>query len=223
MFTGFNEKTTEFLWGIRFNNERGWYMAHKQEYIEHLQTPLRALADEVWTCFTGKTKLDLNYNVARIHRDARRVRDGRPYKESLWFSMERDHDDWTAEPGFFFEISPEGYSCGAGYFAAPAAIMKKFRDRLDANPAAFESIALALPKDFYLYGDEYSKKKGEKEGVLAQWYNRKTIGVIAEGKGHDKLYTPAFAKTLCDDFLSLAPLYEFLLSLTGETGPSPAE
>lgn len=220
MFTGFNEKTTEFLWGIGLNNERGWFMEHKQEYADHLQTPLRALADEVWTCFTEKTKLDLNFHVARIHRDARRFRDGRPYKENLWFSMERDHKAWTAEPGFFFEITPEGYSYGMGYFMAPAAVMKKFRDRLDANPAGFERIALGLPKDFHTYGDEYSRPKGVKEGLLAEWYNRKTIGVIAEYKGHDKLYSPRFSKTLCDAFVSLAPLYSFLLPLSGEPGPA---
>lgn len=217
MFTGFNEKTTEFLWGIRFNNERPWYMEHKQDYIDHLQAPMRALAEEVWTCVTKKEKLDLNFHVARIHRDARRVRDGRPYKDNLWFSMERQHEEWTAEPGFFFEISPEGYMYGLGYFAAPASTMKKFRDRLDANPAEFERIAADLKKkkSFQIYGDEYSRKKAEKEGLLADWYNRKTIGIIVEKKGHDKLYLPAFAKTLCKEFLALVPLYEFLRSLEG--------
>jgi uncharacterized protein (TIGR02453 family) len=216
MFTGFCEKTTEFLWGIRFNNERGWFFDHKQEYADHLQTPLRALAEEVWTCFTERMKLDLNFHVARIHRDARRVRDGRPYRDNLWFSMERDHDKWTAEPGFFFEISPEGYSFGMGYFMAPAAVMKRFRDRLDANPAGFERIVSPLGKNFRVYGDEYSRPRGIKEGFLAEWYNRKTVGVIAEYKGHEKLYSPKFAKTLCDAFISLAPLYGFLLSLAGD-------
>lgn len=215
MFTGFNEKTTEFLWGIRFNNERAWFMEHKKEYTDHLQNPMRELADEVWTSLTEKTGLNLNYHVARIHRDARRVRDGRPYKENLWFSMERDHEEWAADPGFFFEITPEGYSYGMGFFMAPAPVMKKFRDRLDANPAEFERIALGLPKGFNIYGDEYSRPKGVKEGVPAGWYNRKTVGVIAEGKGHGKLYSPKFAKTLLEEFLSLVPLYEFLLSLTG--------
>ena len=216
MFTGFSEKTTAFLWGIRFNNNREWFLEHKQEYQEHLQAPMRELADTVWTCFTEKTKLALNFHVARIYRDARRVRSGGAYKEELWFSMEREHEvEWTAEPGFFFEITPEGYSYGMGYFLAPAAMMKKFRDRLDAHPAEFERLASDIEKKkiFEVYGDEYSRKKGEKVGLLAQWYNRKTIGVIAEKKGHDKLCSPDFAKTLCDAFVALTPLYRFLLSL----------
>jgi uncharacterized protein (DUF2461 family) len=117
----------------------------------------------VWTCFTKKTKLDLNFHVVRIHRDARRVRDGRPYKENLWFSMERAHDeDWTAEPGFFFEISPEGYSYGMGFFMAPAAMMKKFRDRLDANPAEFARIALGVGRIFISTATNTAGKRRER-------------------------------------------------------------
>ena len=32
MFQGFTQGTTDFLWGIRFNNERGWFLAHKEEF-----------------------------------------------------------------------------------------------------------------------------------------------------------------------------------------------
>ncbi len=219
MFTGFTEKTTEFLWGIRFNNNREWFLENKQTYLDYLQTPLRALADAVWTHITEKNKLDINFHVARIYRDARRVKSGGLYKESLWFSLEKDTDDeWTVTPGFFFEISPEGYSYGTGFWAAPAATMKKFRDRLDANPAEFERIATDLmnKKSIQIYGDEYSRPKGEKEGILADWYNRKTIGVISEAKGHEKLYSPKFVKTLCNELQALVPLYNFLRSLDGD-------
>lgn len=222
MFTGFNEKTTEFLWGIRFNNNREWFLENKQIYLDHLQTPMRALANDVWTCMTKKNKLDINYHVTRIYRDARRVKSGGLYKESLWFSMEKDRaDEWTATPGFFFEISPEGYMYGIGYYAAPATTMKKFRDRLDAHPAEFERIAEDLKKKkiYEIFGDEYSRKKAEKEGVLAEWYNRKTLGVIAEFKGHEKLQSPTFVKMLCNGFQTLLPLYSFLCSIEGELNP----
>ncbi len=28
MFQGYTQETVDFLWGIRFNNERGWFMEH---------------------------------------------------------------------------------------------------------------------------------------------------------------------------------------------------
>ena len=31
MFRGFSPETMDFLWGIRMNNERSWFLAHKNE------------------------------------------------------------------------------------------------------------------------------------------------------------------------------------------------
>ena len=33
MFQGFSGATVDFMWGIRFNNEKGWFEAHKEEYL----------------------------------------------------------------------------------------------------------------------------------------------------------------------------------------------
>ena len=32
MFQGYSQETVDFMWGIRFNNERGWFLAHKDDY-----------------------------------------------------------------------------------------------------------------------------------------------------------------------------------------------
>jgi uncharacterized protein (TIGR02453 family) len=219
MFTGFDEKTTEFLWGIRFNNNREWFLENKEIYLDHLQKPMGELARDVWAEFAEKNKLELNAHVARIYRDARRVRDGNLYKENLWFSMEKEHEEWQSTPVFFFEVNPEGYLYGLGYYAASAETMKKFRARLDANPAEFLRLAEAMKaqKVFTLTGDEYARKKAEKEGLLADWYNRKTLSMIAEKRGHDKLYSPKLVKALSRDFELLLPLYRFFWSLEGDS------
>ncbi len=215
MFHGFNKKSTEFLWGIRLNNDRGWFLEHKQDYKDTVDTPLRALADDVWSRLTDEDGLEIGYRVSRIYRDARRVRDGRPYKDSLWFSLEKDHEDWQSKPVFFFEISPEGYMIGMGMYQATPAYMKRFRARLDAHPAEFERIVadLSAQMNFDVHGEEYKRPKAEKDGILADWYNRKSIAVMTEGQGHAKLYKPGFVNTLCDEFRKLIPLYNFLVSL----------
>ncbi len=40
MFTGFTDETVDFMWGIRFNNERSWFEAHKEIYLEHFYRPM---------------------------------------------------------------------------------------------------------------------------------------------------------------------------------------
>ena len=32
MFQGYSQEAVDFMWGIRFNNERGWFLAHKDDY-----------------------------------------------------------------------------------------------------------------------------------------------------------------------------------------------
>jgi uncharacterized protein (DUF2461 family) len=180
---------------------------------------MKALADDVWTCITEKHQLDLGYRVARIYRDARRVRDGNLYKEHLWFSLEKEHENWQSTPVFFFEIEPEGYMYGLGYYNASAETMKKFRARLDANPAEFERIAAPIKAAgiFEIDGDEYSRKKAERDGIIGDYYNRKTVSLLAPQKGHEAIYSADFADTLCRDFETLLPLYNFFWSLEGDS------
>ena len=74
MFQGFSQATNDFLWGIRFNNERPWFEAHKQTYLDHVQTPMRQLAQEVYEKFSARHEaLPLMVRVSRIYRDARRL------------------------------------------------------------------------------------------------------------------------------------------------------
>ena len=54
MFNGFTQAASDFLWGIRFNNYRDWFMEHKQEYLTLVQQPLKELAGEVFDRFTEK-------------------------------------------------------------------------------------------------------------------------------------------------------------------------
>ena len=48
MFQGYSQETVDFMWGIRFNNERGWFLAHKDDYQQHLLAPTRELGQTVY-------------------------------------------------------------------------------------------------------------------------------------------------------------------------------
>ena len=47
MFQGFSQETVDFMWGIRFNNERSWFEAHKQEYLTYFLGPMKELGAQV--------------------------------------------------------------------------------------------------------------------------------------------------------------------------------
>ena len=111
MFRGFSPETMDFLWGIRMNNERSWFLAHKNDYMQYLYEPMKALGEAIFRPFQEVPGLELK--VSRIYRDAR-MHPATPYKESLWICIRRQVDMWSQHPALFFELRPEGGSfCGS--------------------------------------------------------------------------------------------------------------
>ena len=113
MFQGFSDKTIDFMWSLRFNNERSWFEAHKDEYKAVLDEPMHELAREVYSGFAAKYKeLDLRLHVSRIYRDARRLHGNGPFKDHLWFTLRQRDEEWTDKPVFWFELAPETWFYG---------------------------------------------------------------------------------------------------------------
>jgi len=222
MFQGFSQATVDFMWGIRFNNERTWFEAHKEEYKTVFYEPMRELADEVYARFMDRhSDLDLIRRVSRIYRDARRLHGRGPYKDRLWLSMERPADAWTAQPVFWFELEPEGYSYGVGYWMAPPLTMAKLRSRIERDPKPLEELARRLnrQKRFCLEGPEYKRPKGSVSPLLDPWYNKKSLSIGFDGPHDDLLWSHALADRLLADFQFLLPYYQYLLSLEGDPDP----
>ena len=172
MFQGFSQVTNDFLWGIRFNNERPWFEAHKQTYLDHVQTPMRQLAQEVYEKFSARHEaLPLMVRVSRIYRDARRLYGRGPYKSHLWFSLRMAGDRWAERPVLWFEIYPAGYAYGMGIYEAKPATMARFRQDMDEHPQTMMKLARAFQKQtrFRLEGEEYKRAKGHPKPPLDQW------------------------------------------------------
>ena len=145
MFTGFSDETVDFMWGIRFNNERTWFEAHKEIYLTHFYRPMQALGAEIYDFIRSKRpEYALVNKVTRIYRDARRLHGRGPYKESLWFSVEEPSEQWTAKPTFWFELMPEGWTYGMGYYLPKALTMAKLRARIDRDAKTMEALTRAL-------------------------------------------------------------------------------
>ena len=90
MFTGFSQDTIDFMWNIRLNNNKPWFEAHKDEFKRDFQTPMKELGQEVFAGIAADYG-DRGFvsKLSRIYKDARRVRDGNPYRDNLWFSFEK--------------------------------------------------------------------------------------------------------------------------------------
>ena len=88
MFKGFSEKTGSFLWELAFNNERPWFLEHKQEFEELVNSPFKALAQETFKLmelkYPGKNMIvrqyiSDSYNYNYIIKDFEKRNKKKPY------------------------------------------------------------------------------------------------------------------------------------------------
>lgn len=216
MFQGFSQGAVDFLWGIRFNNERSWFLAHKEEYLTLVDRPMRELGDQVHQAMEELCpELGLNLHVSRIYRDARRLYGRGPYKSHLWFSLRMAGDRWAERPVLWFEIYPAGYAYGMGIYEAKPATMARFRQDMDEHPQTMMKLARAFQKQtrFRLEGEEYKRAKGHPQPPLDQWYNRKTIDLTCQREIDALLYSPGLVEELLDAFEELLPYYHYFTAL----------
>ena len=223
MFQGFSQRSIDFLWQLRFNNERSWFLAHKEELLSFVDAPMRELAQQITQAMEDAfPELRLETKVSRIYRDARRLHGRGPYKDHLWFSMRRPGTVDTATPCFYFELAPEYYSIGMGCYDATPLTMAKFRQRIDSDPTPVTELAkqLLTRPEFQLYGACYKRPKGDPGPLLYPWYNRRQIGISADFNCDGILFTPQLADQILDAFQFLEPYYRYFRELPGDTAPN---
>ena len=221
MFTGFTKQAGDFMWELAFNNERPWFMEHKAQFEELVNTPMKALAAETAELMRARCpERELTMHVSRIYRDARRLFGRGPYKDHLWF-MIYDETVKNAGPVFFFEFGKGEYGYGMGFYDATSAQMEAFRKMVDANPARFERLAAPIEgSEFTVHGEEYKRKKAERGGVIGKWYNRKRIYVSFyrdfDGTGLEE----DLPERLCDAFMRLMPMYDYFTEFYNAAPPA---
>ena len=209
MFTGFTPETVDFLWGIRMNNNRDWFLEHKEQYRDALYEPMKALGQAVFQPFLDKPGNILK--VSRIYRDAR-LHPPTPYKESLWLCIRQEVQWWAENPCLYFEITPEGASYGFFYSKPPTAVLETFRQRISAKPEEFLKLirtteaATGVP----VTAQCYKRPKVPDSPALAPYFAWKgEISCTRTIEPGEALFGPQLEDEVRDFFEKLAPLYEY--------------
>ena len=214
MFEGFTPQTVDFLWGIRMNNNREWFMEHKQDYVNHLYEPMKALGKELFQPFLGRSG-DL-LKVSRIYRDAR-MHHPLPYKESLWICIRRDVYWWAENPCLYFEIQPEGVSYGFVLWKPGTATMEKLRQHWAADPTEFLQLVRQTEKatGLKVTADLYKKPKPAPTEELAPYFAwRDKIACVVNEPVSPELFGPDLGQRACALLEKLIPLYDYFNRFT---------
>ena len=209
MFTGFTPETVDFLWGIRMNNNRDWFLQHKKQYTDTLYEPMKALGQAVFAPFLDKPGNILK--VSRIYRDAR-LHPPTPYKESLWLCIRQEVDWWAENPCLYFEITPEGASYGFFYWKPRTATLEDFRKQISVRPEEFVKLIrdTEAATGVHVTAQCYKRPKTSENPALAPYFAWKgEIGCTRTIEPGEQLFGPQLEGEVKDFFEKLTPLYEY--------------
>jgi uncharacterized protein (TIGR02453 family) len=222
MFDGFSHRTIEFLEDLERNNNKAWFERYRPDYQEHLLHPFQLLVAELSAPMLEidpqfETRPAIDKTLSRIYRDIRFSNDKSPFRPRMWLAFKRPSRDWKAAPSYFFELAPERYRYGMGFYGATTATMARLRELIDEDAVEWrQALARYQGQDvFHIEGESYKRVRDpDKPDHLQEWYQRKNIFLVRNRDIGDRLFHRDLMTDLESGFQLLASLYHFLRELT---------
>lgn len=208
MFEGFSQEALDFLNGIRFNNNKSWFEAHKKIYIDKVYHPMKALGEELYKPF--KKTDGMMYKVGRIYRD-----EFFPpylhYRDTMWIYVRYQAMYWSKTPTLYFELSPEGAEFGFRISKPEASVMELFRRRLTEDSDDFLKMTRNLEKKYgiIIAGDEYKRKKPCNVPEAEQFFQKKGLSAFVRVPAGEELFSEALLPHVNRIFKALIPLNDY--------------
>jgi uncharacterized protein (TIGR02453 family) len=211
--------TLKFLKGLKKNNNRPWFEAHRKEYesakddfSSFIQKIIDAHGKKDKTIATLKAK-DCTF---RINRDVRFSKDKSPYKDNMGGYISRGGKK-SPFAGYYFHCQPGRCFVGGGLWMPMPPELNKVRQEIDYNYAAFKKI-ISSKKFKSVYKDlsreaEYVltrvPKGYEPTNPAAEYLKMKSFVALASLKDTD-LTSKDLLKKTTTAFEALQPFIEFI-------------
>lgn len=212
--------TIKFLKELKKNNNKPWFDVNRKVY----EAAKADFADFIQRVIDmhGKNDPAIKNLVAkdcmfRINRDIRFAKDKSPYKTNFGASINKGGKKAWNSAGYYFHLEPGQCFTGGGLYQPPPEDLKKVRQEIDYNFAAFKKI-IASKKFKSVYGDldrsaEYMlsrvPKGYEPENDAAEYLKLKSFIAMINVKDADLTSKDLVKKTVAA-FEALQPVIEFI-------------
>jgi uncharacterized protein (TIGR02453 family) len=230
----FSPAALGFLRGLKQNNAKPWFEAHRSEYEREVRDPMRALIEEMdlrLARFAPEIIGDPKRSMFRIYRDIRFSKDKSPYKAhaACWFNH-RDADQRVGSEaeggsaGFYFHLQPGSSFVGGGMWMPARPVLNKIRDAIAEDPKPFERVVRSprLVRRFKGLSDEAVLKRTPRgfaeDHPAACWLKYQSF-VTGRSLRDAQVTGPRLAQLLEADFETMLPLVRWL---NGALGLKPA-
>jgi len=135
-FAGWKGDFKGFFLGLRANNNKAWFDAHRRQYEDEVKAPLVALLAAL------EAEFGPPHRISRPHRDIRFSADKSPYKLNIYADCEH---------GGYLALDAEGLVAAGGRYMVDDAQLKRLREATAADRSGKELVAIvaALRKKGY--------------------------------------------------------------------------
>ena len=184
-FNGFPEKMLWFFRELRKHNDRDWFDAHKEIYLECVKAPMEDVTARVMAAisrFAPEHAGEPKKAIFRLYRDTRFSNDKTPYKTHTGALLRRADLPKNESAGFYFAVSDKNVEVAGGSYMAGPEQMRLIRSHIAENAKQFEKLVTnksVVEAVGPLHGDSLSRPpKGycpDTPGVeylkMKQWYH----------------------------------------------------
>jgi uncharacterized protein (TIGR02453 family) len=225
-FTGFPQAGLEFLTDLAAHNERAWFEAHKKAYQEMLLEPAQAFVVALGVKLQALSS-DIHYDtrtdgrgvLMRIHRDIRFGRDKTPYNTHLRGLFWEGNHKKNESPAFGFQTDATGMSLMTGMFRFTPAMLEVYRDAVinDRLGSELEDVVASLCRleTYEIGGEQYKRVPSgyDPNHRRADFLRYGGLYVFSPRIPASDVLTPALVDTCYTHFVSMVPLYHWLMKM----------
>jgi uncharacterized protein (TIGR02453 family) len=202
-FQGIPPEAFRFYAELEQNNNREWWLAHKDTYDAAVKEPLAALLAALEPRF-GPPK------IFRPYRDARFSPDKTPYKTAQGaFAAAQEG------VGFYLQVAADGLLLGGGYHSHSPAQLARYRASVDspASGEALQEIVEGIASAGYSIEGEKLKtvpRGFDKDHPRAELLKHKSLSAGLELGEPAWLATPGAAEEIATRWEVLRPLVDWV-------------
>lgn len=217
-FEGFLKESIDFLWELRMNNNTEWFAANRDRYETLIKEPMKLFSAEMTERMNDMGMGETFFpSISRANRDIRFSKDKSPYKDRKWVVFNYGESRWQEKCCFYFEVAPEGWSAGMGFYVANAEYMARYRKKLSADTAGLKRLDDRLKtQDIFVPDVKLYKKNFTPEGTapeLAKWYQFRNLALTSEYRITDSLFDRSILDEVERGFEFLKPFFMYFKNI----------
>lgn len=140
----FTRKTLSFLRSLKRHNDREWFRARKDQYEQHVRTPMIEVVEQLALDFRAiapELVASPKQSLFRVYRDTRFSSDKKPLKTHAAAVFRPKHLPKPQGAGLYFEIAPGWVWIGGGMWRPEPPELVRLREHIAETWPAIHRIA----------------------------------------------------------------------------------